>query len=146
MDFRFAIETGVPRREAFAWMTDFGGGDHHGARWGRGATRTIVSQSERQVEIRDDWPRRTIHLSVLLNPPNGWRIRGRTRGARWEATVMIENRAEGGSRVVADYAMEGEGLGKALVPLFRRRIARTFQRDWATHVAEMEEDLGHAAP
>lgn len=125
-------------------MTDLAQDDHRGHRWGRGSSREIVSRTEHHLEVRDRWRSgRILHSVVEIDPPNAWRIRGQSRGVRWDTTHTLEDLPDGGCRITTSYVMEGVGIGKLAVPLLRRRIVRFIRRDMDLHVADMEEQLGY---
>ncbi|MBI4416603.1 MAG: hypothetical protein HY557_06450, partial [Euryarchaeota archaeon] len=142
MEFEFTNETRLPRHETFAWMTDFTGDDHRGRRWGRGAARKILSRTERLIELEDEWRGRTLYVTVHLDPPNAWHIRGRTRGARYETTHALEDLPSGGCSILTKYKIEGHGIVKLLLPLFARNLRKTIVEDMRLHVEDMEEQLG----
>lgn len=153
VEFEFHHDTRVRRGEALAWLTDITEDDHHGARWRDGdrvweASRRVVARTERFVELEDEWRwGRTLHAQVAIDPAgNAWHIRGRTKGARWETTHVIEDLPDGGCRIRTRYVMEGVGLGKLLLPLLRRSLVRAIREDMDLHVADMEEQLGYASP
>lgn len=142
MRFAFSLPTRVRRTEAYAWLTDFTEDDHRGEHWGKGYARVILSKTERRVEMRDAWRRGfPIHFVVELDPPGAWHVRAGTRGVRWEATFLLEDRPDGGSDLRADYRLEGVGFGKILLPLLGPWMERTIRRDFATHIEEMESHL-----
>lgn len=144
MEFRFARETQVPAHEAFAWMTDYTEDDHRGHRWRGRASRKVLSRTEKLVELEDVWRGRTLRMTVNLDPPKAWHARGHTRGAHWDTMFLIQALPTGGCRINERSVVEGEGIGKYLLPLLRGPLLRTFQEDLALHVADMEEQLGYA--
>jgi hypothetical protein len=146
MELEFVHETHVSRPETFAWMTDYTEADHRGPRWGLGAGRTIVSRSERLVELETEWRKRVLRESVSLDPPAAWHIQGRTRGARWDVTHLLEDLPTGGCRMSTRYRMEGEGAVRLMLPFLARGLRKSIDEDLRLHIEDMEEQLGVRSP
>jgi uncharacterized protein YndB with AHSA1/START domain len=59
-----------------------------------------------------------------ITPPRTWAARGVDGPIRPSATITVEPRGDGTSRVTFTLDFDGHGLGAALVPIVRRQAAK----------------------
>lgn len=130
----------------FRWMSDFREDDHARPAFKRGAgvkddgkpgaKRTILSRDGNVVRLRDEWGRRRFELAVTVDEKARTVTIDGEHGYRavWRAV------AEGaGTRVEASTTLAPKGLFGLLAPLFAGSFRKELDRDFAGHVADLED-------
>lgn len=135
--------------EVYAWMTDYGPDDHASEAYRRGAgvkegdrrkaVRKVLARRADEVELEDTWGHDTFRTRVALDRAaravtihGDWGYR-----ATWRAVPE-----RGGTRVVAEGAMEPRGLFALLLPLVAKKLQKQTADDFRGHVADLEATLG----